>query len=111
MLKTLAAIALALAPTLAEAGNRSQKIYQSWWTVKEAIDREIGFTGAVATVWDCSYSACERRIAEWYLPERNLYVRWEGYTLTQGPVCEALDCNLVASLTGGERPRYNPAWK
>ena len=100
------ALGLALAPTLASAGNTTQTVHQEWWSVKNSIDQEIGFTGAISTVWDCSYSACERRVAEWYLPKRSLYVRWDGYRLTQGTVCEALRCDIVASLTGGERPRY-----
>lgn len=112
MLKnTVLALALALTPALAEAGNTTQTIHQEWWSVKEAIDREIGFTAAIATVWDCSYRACERRIAEWYRPESDLYVRWDGYRLTQGPVCEAVDCGLVARLTGGERPVYKSGWR
>jgi hypothetical protein len=123
MLKNIVlALTLALTPGLALAGNSTQTVHQEWWSVKQSIDLEIGFTGAVATVWDCNYSACERRRAEWYLPEKNLYVRWDGYQLTQGTVCEALDgahsgrsrddhCAMVARLTGGERPVYRSGWR
>ena len=109
MLKILA-LTLTLIPGLALADNTTKTLSgENWWSVKNRIDSEIGFSGAIATVWNCQYTRCELNIAEWYYPERDLYVRLEGGAmatrLTVGPRCEAVRCDLVASLTGGERPR------
>ena len=108
--KLAMAMVVAITPALANAGNTTRTLVgNQWHTVKSQIDSEIGFSGAIADIWDCSQSRCSRKIAEWYFPDQSLYVRLEGgaatQTLTVGDRCEALDCAAVARLSGGERPR------
>jgi len=105
--KTLAmAAAVALTPALANAGNTTTQLYNQelFDTVKHRIDGEIGETWAVSKIFNCGYTRCEKRVAEWYYPERNLYVRLTGgvgaSTLTVGTVCEAgVRCALLADLS------------
>ena len=95
----------ALTPALADAGNTQKRLFgESFWTVKQRLADEIGSdTRAISKVWDCTRTRCEKNVAEWYLPKRNLYVRLTGGAmathLEYGPQCTATDCALVARLT------------
>ena len=101
-----AAAALAVTPVVANAGNTTTQLWNKelFHTVKNRIDAEIGESWAVGDTWNCKYTRCEHNVAEWYYPERNLYVRLTGgvgaETLTVGNICEAGPrCDLVAQLS------------